>query len=91
MVDYEAIAETLNSINESANDRYTADGNYIVRDVSNKDHPISHGVRFAAVVLENHGAVCTKTMYFPEESNIRLWFKEMETEEITYTETVHTV
>jgi len=34
-------------------------------------------------VLEEHNAVVVKTMYVPKDECVRIWFREIETKEVT--------
>ncbi len=89
--------ETLDSIAETINSRYDddlyyakdADCSYIVKDTpgDNVDFALGYGV--TKLALEEHGVIPIKTLHIPEEDVIHIWFRELETKEIT--KEVHTI
>jgi len=79
----EAICATLNE-NDGGWGSYSIpeDATHIKRN-SRNEFKISLGVRRAAAVLEEHNAVVVKTMYVPKDECVRIWFREIETKEVT--------
>lgn len=80
----EAICATLNKNHGGAGDVYSVpeDAMHIKRN-SRNEFKISLGARRAADVLEEHNAVMVKTMYVPKDECVRIWFREIETKEVT--------
>jgi len=89
--------ETLDAIAETMNSRYDNDlyytkdetCTYIMKDTTgdNLDFALGYGV--AKLALEEHGVIPIKTLHLPEEDVIRIWFRELETKEVT--KEVHTI
>lgn len=81
----EAICATLNENHGGAADVYSVpeDAIYIERGSQMAAKKISLGVRNAAAVLEEHNAVMVKNIYFPKDDCMRIWFREIETKEVT--------
>lgn len=93
--------ETLDAIAETMNSRYGADcyytdnsqndpkGTYILKDTSDDKLDIALGYGVTKMVLEEHGVIPIKTLHLPEEDVIRIWFRELDTKEVT--KEVHTI
>lgn len=81
----EAICATLNENHGGAGDVYSVpeDATYIERGSQIDEFKISLGATGAAAVLEEHNAVMVKTMYAPKDDCVRMWFREIETKEVT--------
>jgi len=81
----EAICATLNENLGAERGSYSVpfDKTYIERGNQRDEFKISFGVRSAAAVLEEHNAVVVKTMYVPKDHCVRMWFREIETKEVT--------
>ena len=85
MVDHNAIAETLNERLEGKDDRYaryeaSGHGSFVERRGEFSHRPSVLGQYSARKVLEEHGAVMIKSMYFEDENLMRIWFSSIETE-----------
>ena len=81
----EAICATLNENHGGAGDVYSVpeDATYIERGSQIDEFKISIGAMGAAAVLEEHNAVMVKTLYPIETDTVRIWFREIETKEVT--------
>jgi hypothetical protein len=81
----EAICATLNENHDGAGDVYSVpeDATYIERGSQIDEFKISIGAMGAAAVLEEHNAVMVKTLYHIETDTVRMWFREIETKEVT--------
>jgi len=82
----EAIVETLNSRHDDTPYSFKEEnlfGNYITKDTTNRKEYISFGKRAIKLVLEEHGVIPIKTMCVPDYQEIRIWFEELDTKEVT--------
>ena len=90
----EAIVETMNS--RYGEDLYYTDNwendsksTYIMKDTTDNTLDIALGYGVTKLALEEHGVIPIKTLHLPEEDVIRIWFRELETKEVT--KEVHTI
>jgi hypothetical protein len=93
--------ETLDAIAETMNSRYgqglyytdswenDPKSTYIMKDTTDDTLDIALGYGVTKMVLEEHGVIPIKTLHLPEEEVIRIWFREIETKEVT--KEVHTI
>jgi len=85
MVDHKAIAETLNEYMENTDSSYPryetgGHGAFVERHGEFSHRPSVLGCGSAKEVLEEHGAVMVKSMYFEEEDFMRIWFQSIDHE-----------
>jgi len=83
MVDYEAIAETLNEANRYDNITYAATTGWVDKDISSSTGTRSVlGIKRARAVFEQHKAVLVKAREVDDGETQRLWFAEPTVEEV---------